>query len=221
MELYIVNRSLEKAKGYYRKLLPLWSRNLKLDSLNTKNVTFHPKDQKDFEGFQDNWGGFINYLDIFWNQLNAYAKHHVSDEKKESLMGYLGNVSSQRTSDELLVYLDKARNNSQHTLWVHIKESSPFEVITGKGASIAHKPGQIIVSGSGDSTKEINIVLRPGLIMLKEVKVIENKKEVIYELPTLHLNNKLSNMERVLPQIIGQKGIQYYSNIFIELKKRT
>jgi len=220
MPIKEINRTLTKAIRTYKQLLPITSRQLSLDQLTTKNVIAHSMNDKTFDKFTDNWEDFINNLDKFWNLLNAYKEHFVDDVKKEKLKGYLGNVNGARTSDDLLIYLDKARNNSQHTLWRHLRESRPMEVITGHGATITFESNGIKVTGEGDAAKEVNILIKPGIFLLNQVKVIEGKKEIEYDLPKNHLGTSLKPMERVLPQIVGKLGLEFYQNIFIEFKKR-
>jgi hypothetical protein len=201
-------------------LLPKINRGLNLSGLTTNNVITHSLNDRTFTRFNENWEDFLNSLDKFWNLLNAYKEHHIEEIKKEKLKGYLGNINGKRTSDDLLVYLDKARNNSQHTLWRHLRESRPMEVITGHGATITFESNGITVTGEGEAAKEVDVLFKPGIFLLKQVKVIEGKKEIEYDLPVNHLGRPLKPMERVLPQIIGKLGLEFYQNVFIEFKKR-
>lgn len=214
MEIDIIKQSLTKAVSSHRKLLPLTSRDLGLTELTTENTLTFSNSKGAFDLFCENWEDFLNGIDKFWNLLNAFKVHHASDEKRKTLTDWLATINSQRTKDDLLIYLDKARNNSQHTLWRHLKESNPFEVISGYGSTITFLPNGVQVTGEGDSAKEVHILFKPGLILLNNVKVIENKNEVIYELPISHLSSPLKPMERVIPQIVGQRGLLFYIKVF-------
>jgi len=214
MELEIIKQSLTKAISSHRKLLPLTSRDLDLNELTTENTLTFSNSTGGFSTFYENWEDFLNGIDKFWNLLNAYKLHYVSEVKSKTLIDWLATLNSQRTTDDLLKYLDKARNNSHHTLWRHLKESSPFEVISGYGSTITFLPNGIQVTGEGDSAKEVHVLFKPGLILLNTVKVIEKKKEVIYELPVNHLGIPLKPMERIIPQIVAQKGLLFYKQVF-------
>lgn len=220
MPLETIDRTFKNVNKSFKKLLPILSRSLPLNQLTTKNVIVYSMNDKTFNKFNEDWEDFLHQLDKFWNQLNAYAKHHAEDSKKEKLIGFLGNINATRTTDDLLVYLDKARNNSQHTLWRHLRESRPFEVISGHGSQITFHNDRIEVTGEGDATKQIYVFFRPGLFLLNRVKVVENKKDVYYELPINHLNRPLEPMERVLPQYVGKLCLEYYSCVLINFKNR-
>ena len=216
MELEIIEQALRKAINSHRQLLPLLSRDLELEELNTQNTVVFSRDKGTFNMFCGHWEDFLNGIDRFWNLVNSYRKHFATPDNARSVTDFLATINSQRTTDELLKYLDKARNNAHHTLWRHLIESRPYEVITGHGATIEFSSNSVTVSGPGDSANEVNILMRPGIILLKDIIVYEKKKEVTYGLPTSHLNYQLKPMERVLPQIIGQKGIQYYQKVLSE-----
>lgn len=214
-----LDRTITNAKKHYRKLLPLKIRDLELDKISMDNCVVHSLNRRDFEDFKDNWELFINSLDKFWNQLNAFAKHE-SAEKSVTLLGFLGNENKRRTTDDLLVFLDKARNSSQHTLWIHMRQSAPMEVLAGHGATITFLQNGVSVSGPGESAKELVILGKPGVFLLNDVKVIERKVEVVYPLPMKHHDYSFKALERALPQIIGKLGLAYYGGIYEEFKKR-
>lgn len=220
MPIKLIGETIKKAEKDFRKLLPLEKRDFMLDKLDTKDIMVNTLNIVDFNRFIENWENFLNNLDKFWNQLNNYKIYNTSDDKKEILNGFLGNINKNRTTDEVLIFLDKARNNSQHTLWRHIRKSESIEVFAGKGAIIKFLTNGIQVTGNGDSAKQVTIMFKEGVILLNHVKVVEFKKEVIYELPTSCFNYLFTPMERAIPQLIGLFGLKYYLNIFEEFKAK-
>jgi len=215
-----IKRTLINAEKSFLKLLPTevndWRKVLPLD------VLFKANSDEEFEIFKYNWESFLEQLDKIWNRLNAYTIHHIDDEKiKNSVHGFLGLANYTRKSDDLLVYLDKARNSAQHTLWRHIRKSDKGEVITdAKGVNINTKNGQLqITSQHGGTVSEI-VILDNYIVLLSAVDIVEKKvKKTIY-LPEKHLNQVLYPFDRVLPQMIGKMGLMYYELLILDFEKR-
>lgn len=218
MPLSQIEETIKKAEKDFRKLLPLEKNNASLDDLNSTDIITHTMSIKGFNKFVENWDSLLNSLDKFWNLLGAYKKSFASDDQIKLLNGFLGSVNKNRTTDDVLIYLDKARNNSQHTLWRHLKMSGTREVFAGKGATIKFLPDSVQVTGSGDSAKQVTIMFKEGAILLTHVKVVENKTEKIYELPSSYFKTKLAPLERAIPQLIGLYGLKYYISVFEEFK---
>ncbi|OFY89834.1 MAG: hypothetical protein A3K10_10790 [Bacteroidetes bacterium RIFCSPLOWO2_12_FULL_31_6] len=220
MSIELIEETIKRVEKNYRNILPFDKRDWSLESLVSTEIMAHTLNSKAFEDFVENWENFLSNIDKFWNQLNAYRKYHAKLDKKEILNGFLGNANKERTTDELLVYLDKARNSTQHTLWRHLRKSESIEVFAGKGAVIKFLPNGVQVTGVDDAAKQVTIMFKEGVILLKHIKVVEKGDEVIYELPTTFFNHKFSPMERVAPQIIGLYGLIYYKKLFDEYKSK-
>jgi hypothetical protein len=173
------------------------------------------RDENEFSTFRSNWDSFLGALDQLWNRMNAYAKNHVEIESlKKTAQGFLGQINSKRTKeDELLIYLDKARNSAHHTLWKHIRPSNVKEIVSdAEGVIIDTITGLLTLrSNSGGKVSEV-VLLNEGVILLQEVQVVERKEKKIYMLPDSHAGQALYPLDRVLPQMIGQKGLLFYRN---------
>lgn len=215
-----INRTFINAESAFKKLLPNevndWRKVLPLD------VLMKAQTDDEFDNFKSNWESFLELLDKIWNRLNSYAKHHIDDERiKNSVQGFLGQANDKRKKDDLLVYLDKARNSAHHTLWRHIRQSDKGEVITdAKGVNINLINGELqITSPNGGTVSEI-VILDNYVVLLSAVDVIENKiKKTIY-LPERHLDKVLYPFDRVLPQMIGKMGLIYYESLISHFEER-
>jgi hypothetical protein len=219
-EMKDINLTFENAETAYQNLLPKqfddWRKIYPLDA-----IVIAPNDES-FEKFKSNWESFLESLDKIWNRLNAFARHHVDNEKtKNSILGYLGQINNTRKNDDLLLFLDKARNSAHHTLWRHIRQAEQNEIISdAKGVNIDISNGQInITSPSGGTVSEI-VVLNNYTILLSAVDVIENRQKKTYYLPEKHLTTNLYPIDRALPHMIGKMGLMYYENVINEISKR-
>ncbi len=174
-----IRQTFNNAENAFQNLLPKpledWRRIYPLD------VMFRAESEEELEDFRSNWESFLEQLDKTWNRLNAFAKHHIKDQSsKNSILGYLGQVNDKRKKDDLLVYLDKARNSAHHTLWRHIRQSDRSEVITdAKGVHIDIRNGQLnLTSPNGGTVSEI-VVLNNYVVLLSAVEVVEKKKDYL------------------------------------------
>lgn len=168
-------------------------------------------------------GKFLNGLDKFWNKANAFAKSIDSEKKRQSILGYLGNINQRRNSDELLLYLDKARNSSQHTLHKHIRETVANEIDTdAKGIEISYDGQQIQMTSSNGGTMSGLVMYNKGTLLLSDVKVVnqQTRKEEIYSVPTTHNGESIYYLERVAPHIIGKFGLLFYHQMMDEISKK-
>lgn len=215
-----IKRTLSNAEKAYRQLLPAevndWREVLPLDVL----VKAHTGEE--FESFKYKWESFLEQLDKIWNRLNAYTIHHIDDEKiKNSLQGFLGQANDKRKNDDLLVYLDKARNSAQHTLWRHIRKSGKGEIITDAiGVNINISNGQLEIKSPNGGTVSEFVILDNYVVLLSAVDIVEKKvKKTIY-LPEKHLDEILYPFDRVLPQMIGKMGLMYYELLISDFEKR-
>jgi len=205
----------------FKNILPKGTNVELWQDLMTLDAVVVAEQVETFQEFQNRWDKFLNSLDQLWNRMNAFAQHHVSDvSKKLSVKGYLDNVNAKRTTDELLVYLDKARNNAHHTIWGHIRQSDNKEVISDAEGLIIEVIGDQL-SINTDSGGFLSELVMPfeGSILLKEVEVIENKERKLYFPPESHLGKKLGTTDRFLPLMIGKKGLIFYEKVLDELVK--
>jgi hypothetical protein len=215
-----IRQTFINSENAFRKLLPTkvndWRKVLPL------NVLVKAQKIEEFENFKSNWESFLEQLDKIWNRLNAYAKHHIDDEKtKNSVQGFLGQANDKRKHDQLLVYLDKARNSAHHTLWRHIRKSEKGELITdAKGVSINVNSGQLqIKSLNGGTVSEI-VILENYVVLLSAVDIVEQKAKKTIYLPEKHLGEVLYPFDRVLPQMIGKMGLIFYESLILNIEKR-
>jgi arsenate reductase-like glutaredoxin family protein len=215
-----LEKTLKNTEKSFIKLLPQneddWRELLPLDLMVSL------KDDREFEEFKENWEKFLDGLDKIWNRLNAYTKNHITDEsKKQSLEGYLGEINYKRKNDDLLVYLDKARNSSHHTLWRHIRTSDQNEIVSdANGVHIDVVNNKInVTSPNGGTVSEI-IVLNEYVVLLDAVMVVENKIKETYYLPAKHQNEVLYPIDRVFPLMIGKMGLLFYESVLNEYKVR-
>jgi hypothetical protein len=216
-EIYQTFRNAEKA---FNKLLPSdesdWRNVLPLD------VLVRAQTNEEFELFKSNWESFLENLDKIWNRLNSYIKHHIEEQKiKNSIQGFIGKVNDERKNDDLLLYLDKARNSAHHTLWRHIRKSEKGEIITdAKGFKINVNSGQLEILSSNRGTVSEIVILENYVVLLSAVDIVENKVKKTIFLPEKHLDNILNPIERVLPQMIGKMGLMYYELLISNFEKR-
>lgn len=215
-----INQTFVNAESAFKKLLPNeennWRQVLPLD------VLVRAQSDDEFEYFKSNWESFLEQLDKIWNRLNAYATHNIEDEKtKNSVIGFLGQANSERKKDDLLVYLDKARNSAHHTIWRHIRKSCNGEVITdAKGVNVNTDKNQLVITTPNGGTVSEIVIMDNYVILLSAVDVVENKiKKTIY-LPESHLKKVLYPFDRVLPQMIGKMGLLYYESLISNFGKR-
>lgn len=215
-----INQTFVNAESAFKKLLPNekndWRQVLPLD------VLVRAQNDDEFENFKSNWESFLEQLDKIWNRLNAYAKHHIDDEKtKKSVQGFLGQANSERKKDDVLVYLDKARNSAHHTLWRHIRKSNKGEVITdAKGVNVKTDNNQLVITSPNGGTVSEIVILDNYVVLLSAIDVVENNiKKTIY-LPERHLDNVLYTFDRVLPQMIGKMGLLYYESLISNFGER-
>jgi hypothetical protein len=215
-----INRTFENAEKAFKNLLPKdfdnWRVIFPLDAI------VHASNDESFEDFKSKWESFLEALDKIWNRLNAFAKHHIEDEQtKNSILGYLGQINNTRKTDDLLLYIDKARNSAHHTLWRHIRQSEQNEVISdAKGVNIDLASGQLnVTSPNGGTVSEI-IVLNNNSILLQAVDVVEQRQKRTFYLPENHMGSSLYTFDRVLPHMIGKMALMYYENVINEFSKR-
>jgi hypothetical protein len=223
MSVTALQETYENVENAFKELLPPQSNADEWQNLLPLDVIVVANDDADFEDFKRKWERFLEGLDQLWNRLNAFAKHHIDDhETQSSVSGYLGNVNGQRIDDELLVYLNKARNSAHHTLWRHVRSAQEKEVVTdAKGVAIDVRTNEITIrSNSGGTVSEI-AVLNEGAVLLKEVQVVEKGQKKTYFLPETHQGMTLYPMDRVLPQMIGKRGLLFYKEVLSSVVERT
>jgi|688.fasta_scaffold525643_1 hypothetical protein len=211
-----------QALDAYKKLLPSGAESESWQRLLPLDVICVARDDQSFSEFKANWKIFLDLLDQIWNQANAFARHHISEEVlRESVLGFLGNINQQRTTDELLVYIDKARNSAHHTLWRYLRPSTDREVVTdAKGVSINVSSNLITLRAQSGGTVSEIVVLNEGAVLLTDVQVVERKAKKIFLLPESHNGNSLYPLDRVLPQMLGKMALQFYLGVVDSLRAR-
>lgn len=218
-----LNKALNRATKDFTDFLPEPARNLDWRQLLLLDGLNICKTDDEFEDSLDKWEKFLNGLDKFWNKANAFAKSIDSEKKRQSILGYLGNINQRRNSDELLLYLDKARNSSQHTLHKHIRETVANEIDTdAKGIEISYDGQQIQMTSSNGGTMSGLVMYNKGTLLLSDVKVVnqQTRKEEIYSVPTTHNGESIYYLERVAPHIIGKFGLLFYHQMMDEISKK-
>jgi hypothetical protein len=216
-ELDIIQKTLELTGIQFIKLLPLESRTLSIEKLNSQNTMVQCSNENDFEDFRANWESFLNYLDKFWNQLNSYNRKNLSHKKNTLVSELLTQAHTLRTKEceEILFYLDKARNNTQHTLSIHLRESQKYEVLAEKTATIKQQDNKTQIHVSADG-QQIVIFMHQKFILLNSI--YEKRSHNTYNVPSLHVGKTISILDRTIPQMVGKIGYQYYFNLFFEFQ---
>ncbi len=212
-----LRQSLNNTIQDFLKLLPnnfdenSWRNLLPFDS-----IAVCPND-KDFEMYLDKWEKYLNSLDKLWNRMNAFVQEIDNEKKRNSIKGYLGNINNQRTTDELLVYLDQARNCVQHTLWRHLRTSAKQEIVSdGKGVTVSINNDVLKVQSKNGGTISEMVVFGEGTVLLKEVK----SKRKLYYLPDKHQDKFIYTLDRVLPHMLGKFALMFYEETLLEMEKR-
>jgi hypothetical protein len=212
-----LRQSLNNTIQDFLKLLPnnfdenSWRNLLPLDA-----IAVCPND-KEFDGYLDKWEKYLNSLDKLWNRMNAFVQEIDDEKQRNSIKGYLGNINNQRTTDELLVYFDQARNSVQHTLWRHLRPSAKQEIVSdGKGVTVSINNGVLEIQSKNGGTISEMSVFREGTVLLKEVK---SKGEFHY-LPDKHKDKFIYALDRVLPHMLGKFALMFYEETLFEMERR-
>jgi hypothetical protein len=188
-----------------------WRNILPLDAIGVC-----PNDQE-FEKYLHKWEKYLNSLDKLWNRMHAYVQDIDDEKQRNSIKGFLGKINNQRNTDELLVYLDQARNSVQHTLWRHLRPAAEQEIVSdAEGITVSINNGVLKVQSKNGGTISEFALFREGTVLLKEVK----SKGEIYYLPDKHQDKFIYALDRVLPHMMGKFGLIFYEEILLEMEKR-
>jgi hypothetical protein len=213
----------EKAYLILGPISPNWR-----DTVLNLNSFIEFKTPEEFMDFNDKWNTYLNKLDLLWNRFNAFVISGIEDnQKRQKMKGFLDNINGQRTSDELLVYLDKARNSSQHTLQEVLEDQIHNDIIMAGNNMNVVKDGNDfkLFASKGGGHLQALIVFEKRLIKLNSVaiKVKTNKirsESKIYNPPTSCLGRPLSQSQSLNPIVVGGLGLLYYEKVLEELKSR-
>jgi hypothetical protein len=149
------------------------------------------RDAPNFEDFEDAWLQFVGALRKVWVKTERGCQH-----VRKRFEPWQGGIKNQRRKDQLLRYLDHARNADQHSLQL-IVEDVPEQTVTVNGDKVV-VGNDVVVIGP-------RIELRP----------VEDCG-VRYDPPTEHLGKALKDPG---PVEVAELGLHFYAR-FVETAER-
>ena len=146
----------------------------------------------DFDGFKDAWLQYLAALRKVWIKTERGCQH-----VRKSFEPWQGKFKRQRKIDQLLRYLEHARNADQHSLQL-ILDDVPEQIVTAGGDTVYVGNDVVVIAP--------RIELRP----------VKASGEW-YEPPVEHLGTALAERG---PLNVAELGLTFYAD-FVEQTERT
>lgn len=167
----------------------------------------HVSTAKTYPEIEQHWENFLLRLEMAWEKTEAVL------QQKSQLARFVSNTRVDRKNDDLLNYLNQARNATEHTLALVVES----------------KDGQVVRLDSNEGGEQVKIekisedrfLLTPMNEAGAKMKITPNSKllEVTnrsakFPVPTKHLGNDVPN-DIV---IIGRMGLEYYLSLIEDIE---
>lgn len=227
MDIQILKTTLANVTADFERMLPPSGRRCGWKNILSLNGMVITKNQAGIDEYCELWEKFLNGLDKFWNRLNAFVKDIPDSTKKEQLIGYLGNINDKRNNDELLFFLDKARNSAQHSIYRHIRGTKKNEThVDGRGYDLKVEGNRLkFIEQSGDGDKRLYgfAVWEEGTLLICDFNIKSgNSNTITHVKPPENHNGKIimPAMDRIIPSMIGKKGLEFYHDVLEEFENR-
>ena len=145
------------------------------------------RDASDFDGFEDAWGQYLVALRKVWIKTERGCQH-----VRKRFEPWQGKFKSQQRNDQLLRYLEHARNADEHTIQL-ILDDIPKQTVTVGGDTVYDGNDVVIIAP--------RIELRP----------VKDRGEW-YDPPVEHLGKALAGRD---PLKVAELGLTFYAG-FVE-----
>jgi len=149
------------------------------------------RDASDFDGFEDAWGQYLVALRKVWIKTERGCQH-----VRKRFEPWQGKFKSQQRNDQLLRYLEHARNADEHTIQL-ILDDIPKQTVTVGGDTVYVGNDVVIIAP--------RIELRP----------VKDSGEW-YDPPVEHLGKALAERD---PREGAELGLAFYAG-FVEQAER-